>query len=84
MGVEFKCGVEVGKDITIQQLREEGYKGFYLAIGAQKSAPIGIPGEDLEGVYGGVVLLRDVNLGGMPKIGKRCAVVGAGNVAMDV
>ena len=84
MGVEFRCGVEVGKDVTIQQLREEGYKGFYLAIGAQKSAPIGIPGEDLEGVYGGVDFLREVNLGGKPKIGKRCAVVGAGNVAMDV
>ena len=84
MGVEFRCGVEVGKDVTIQQLRGEGYKGFYLAIGAQKSAPIGIPGEDLEGVYGGVDFLREVNLGGKPKIGKRCAVVGAGNVAMDV
>ncbi len=84
MGVEFRCGVEVGKDITIQQLREEGYKGFYLAIGAQKSAPIGIPGEELEGVYGGVDFLREVNLGGRPALGKRCAVIGAGNVAMDV
>ena len=84
MGVEFRCGVEVGKDITIQQLREEGYKGFYLAIGAQKSAPIGIPGEELEGVYGGVDFLREVNLGGRPVLGKRCAVIGAGNVAMDV
>ena len=84
MGVTFKCGVEVGKDVTIQQLRDEGYKGFYLAIGAQKSAPLGIPGEDLTGVWGGVDFLREVNLGGRPEIGKRCAVVGAGNVAMDV
>ena len=84
MGVEFKCGVEVGRDVTIQQLRDEGYKGFYLAIGAQKSSPIGIPGEDLEGVYGGVDFLRDVNLDKAPSVGKKCAVIGAGNVAMDV
>jgi len=84
MGVEFRCGVEVGKDVTIQQLRDEGYKGFYLAIGAQKSAKLNIPGEELEGVFGGVEFLREVNLGNKPAIGKRCAVIGGGNVAMDV
>ena len=84
MGVDFKCGVEVGKDITIQQLRDEGYKGFYLAIGAQRSAKLNIPGEELEGVFGGVDFLREVNLGAKPEIGKRCAVIGGGNVAMDV
>ena len=84
MGVHFQCGVEIGKDLTIDQLREQGYKGFYLAIGAQKSAPIGVPGEDLSGVYGGVDFLRRVNLGKKPRIGKKCAVIGGGNVAMDV
>lgn len=84
MGVEFRCGVEVGKDVTIQQLRDEGYKGFYLAIGAQKSAKLRIPGEELEGVIGGVDFLREVNLGNKPGIGRRCAVIGGGNVAMDV
>ena len=84
MGVEFRCGVEVGKDVTIQQLRDEGYKGFYLAIGAQKSAKLRIPGEELEGVLGGVDFLREVNLGNKPDIGRRCAVIGGGNVAMDV
>ena len=84
MGVEFRRGVEVGKDVTIQQLRDEGYKGFYLAIGAQKSAKLNIPGEELEGVFGGVEFLREVNLGNKPAIGKRCAVIGGGNVAMDV
>ena len=84
MGVEFKCGVEVGKDVTIQQLRDEGYKGFYLAIGAQKSAKLGVTGEELEGVFGGVDFLREVNLGNKPEIGKSCAVIGGGNVAMDV
>ena len=84
MGVEFKCGVEVGKDVTIDELRQQGYKGFYLAIGAQKSAPIGVPGEELQGVYGGVDFLRRVNLGEKPEIGEKCAVIGGGNVAMDV
>ena len=84
MGVEFRCGVEVGKDVTIQQLRDEGYEGFYLAIGAQKSARLGIPGEDLEGVLGGVDFLREVNLGKEVKIGKKVVVIGGGNVAIDV
>ena len=84
MGVEFRCGVEVGKDITIGQLREQGYKGFYVAIGAQKSARLGVAGEELTGVYGGVDFLRAVNLGEQPAVGKRCAVIGGGNVAMDV
>ena len=84
MGVEFKCGVEVGKDVTIQELRDQGYKGFYLAIGAQKSSPLGVPGEELSGVMGGVEFLRKVNLGEEVAIGKSCAVIGGGNVAMDV
>ncbi len=74
MGVEFRCGVEVGKDITIEQLRAQGYKGFYVAIGAQKSARLGVAGEELTGVYGGVDFLRAVNLGEQPAVGKRCAV----------
>lgn len=84
MGVEFKCGVEVGKDITIDELRAQGYKGFFLGIGAQKSAPLGIPGEELSGVYGGVDFMREVNLNKTPAVGKKCAVIGGGNVAMDV
>ncbi len=84
MGIEFRCGVEVGKDVTIQQLRDEGYKGFYLAIGAQRSAKLNVPGEELEGVFGGVDFLREVNLDRKPAIGKKCAVIGGGNVAMDV
>lgn len=84
MGVNFMMGIEVGKDITIQQLREDGYKGFYLAIGAQKASPLGIPGEELEGVIGGIDFLRDVNLGKKVNIGDKVAVIGGGNVAMDV
>ena len=84
MGVKFRMNTEVGKDVTIEQLRADGYKGFYVAIGAQKSSKLGIPREDLDGVYGGVDFLREVNLGGSPEIGKKCAVIGGGNVAMDV
>ena len=84
MGVKFRMNTEVGKDVTIQQLRDEGYKGFYVAIGAQKGSDLRIPGEELKGVYGGVEFLRQVNLGKKPRIGKKCAVIGGGNVAMDV
>ena len=84
LGVEFRCGVEVGKDITIASLRDEGYNAFYLAIGAQKSASLGIPGENLSGVFGGVDFLNAVNSGKDASIGKKVAVIGGGNVAMDV
>lgn len=84
MGVSFRMNTEVGKDVTIQQLRDEGYKGFYVAIGAQKSAKLAISGEELSGVYGGIDFLREVNLGNKPEIGRKCAVIGGGNVAMDV
>ena len=84
MGVKFRMNTEVGKDVTIQQLRDEGYKGFYVAIGAQKGSALRIPGEELKGVYGGVEFLRQVNLGKKSRIGKKCAVIGGGNVAMDV
>jgi len=84
MGVEIKCGVEIGKKITIESLRKEGYKSFYLAIGAQKGATAGIPGEDLEGSLVGVEFLHAFNEGKPMKIGKKVAVIGGGNVAMDV
>ena len=84
MGVHFRMNTEVGKDVTIEQLRAEGYKAFYAAIGAQKSSAIGVPGEELGGVYGGVDFLREVNLGNKPSLGKKCAVIGGGNVAMDL
>ena len=84
LGVTFRCGVKVGRDISVEQLRDEGYKGFYIAIGAQKSVKLKIPGEDFEGVFGAVDFLRQVNSGKKPEIGKKCAVIGGGNVAMDV
>ena len=84
LGVEIKCGVEVGKDITIQQLRDEGYKGFYVAIGAQGGRKLGVAGEDSEGVVSGIDFLRDVAFERMPKLSGNVIVVGGGNVAVDV
>ena len=63
MGVEFKTGVDVGKDITLDDLRNEGYKAFYLAIGAQSGRKLNIEGEDAKGVIPGIEFVRDVNLG---------------------
>ncbi|MFH1083049.1 MAG: FAD-dependent oxidoreductase, partial [Pseudomonadota bacterium] len=83
MGVTMKTSVEVGKDIAIAQLRKEGFKAFSIAIGAQESVRLGIEGEDLNGVYSGLDYLRQVNLGKQVKLGKKVAVIGGGNVAMD-
>ena len=84
MGVEFRCGVEVGKDITIQQLREEGFKAFYVAVGLQKAAKLNIPGEELKGVLGGLDFLRSVNNGKTKKLSGDVVVIGGGNAAIDV
>ena len=84
LGVEFKTGVEVGKDVTLASLRQEGYKAFYLAVGASRGAKLNIPGEDLPGVSTGIDFLRCVNRGERPEIGSDVAVIGGGNVAMDV
>ena len=84
MGVEFKTNVEVGKDITLDQLRKEGYEAFYIAIGAQAGRKLGIPGEDAEGVIPGVKFVRDVNLGEEVKLSGNVVVIGGGNVAIDV
>lgn len=84
IGVEFKTGVEIGKDVTLPQLREEGYKAFYLAIGASKGASVGCKGDELEGVFSGIEFLKAVNSGKAPEIGNNVAVIGGGNVAIDV
>ena len=83
LGVKFKTGVELGKDITVAQLREDGFSAFFLGIGSHECKVLGIEGEDLEGVYPGVDFLREVNLGNRVHLGDRVAVIGGGNVAMD-
>lgn len=85
MGVEFRFNTEVGRDVTIGQLREQGYKAFYLAIGAQGGRMAGVPGEDADGVSTGVDFLRSVNLDEEnARVNGKTVVVGGGNVAIDV
>ncbi len=84
LGVQFKTGVAVGTDITLDALRAEGFKAFYLAVGASRGAKLRCPGEELPGVMTGIDFLRAVNLSEAPAIGTSVAVIGGGNVAIDV
>lgn len=84
MGVDIRLGVEVGKDITLKQLREEGYKAFYIAIGCQGGRGINVPGEDAEGVMKGVDLLHTVIDDESYQLSGDTVVIGGGNVAIDV
>ena len=82
IGVDIRCGVEVGKDVTIQQLRDQGYEGFYVAIGCQGGRLPGIPGERLPGTSTAIDFLHKANCGDV-KISGNVVVVGGGNVAID-
>ena len=84
LGVEFRCGVEVGKDVTIAQLRQEGYKGFYVSVGLQSGGRLPVPGGDAENVISGVDFMRDVNLRDKKSLSGRVVVIGGGNIAADV
>jgi len=83
MGVEIRTGVEVGKDVTIAQLRKQGYKAFYIAIGCQGGKLPGIPGQDAEGTTTAVDFLKVANTGSFRYNGDEVVVVGGGNVAID-
>jgi heterodisulfide reductase subunit A-like polyferredoxin len=83
MGVEIRTGQKLGRDFTIESLKEDGCKAIFIAVGAHRDLKMGIPGENSVGVISGVDFLREVNLGGKPAIGKKVVVVGGGNVAMD-
>lgn len=82
LGVELKNNVRLGVDVTLEGLRSD-FDAVLLAVGAWKSSGVGCPGEELQGVLGGIDFLREVNLGRKPEIGKKVAVVGGGNTAMD-
>ncbi|MBQ2596309.1 MAG: FAD-dependent oxidoreductase, partial [Oscillospiraceae bacterium] len=84
MGAEIRCGVEVGKDVTLDELRKQGYKAFYLAIGLQGGRLAGVPGEGAEGVLSGIDFLRKTNLEGKQELDGDVVVIGGGNVAADV
>lgn len=84
LGVEFRTGIEVGKDVTLRELREQGFKAFYLAIGACEGRKLGIEGEEAENVITGIDFMNDVNLDKNLKLEGDVVVIGGGNVAIDV
>lgn len=84
LGVEIRNNTALGRDYSIDGLFEQGYKAIYLAMGAHKGMALGVPGESVKGVRQGVDFLRESNLTGSSEVGKKVAVVGGGNVAVDV
>jgi len=83
LGVELKTNVRIGTDLTIDDLRKDGYKAIFVAVGLHKSRGLDIEGKDLEGVMGGIEFLRKANLGEKVQLPSRVAVVGGGNTAID-
>ena len=83
LGVEFRCGVKVGRDIDFAQLRRD-FRAVIIAVGAKRARMLQLPGSDAEGIFGGVNFLRAMSLGERLPIGKRVVVIGGGNVAFDV
>ncbi|SPD75468.1 CoB--CoM heterodisulfide reductase iron-sulfur subunit A family protein [uncultured Desulfobacterium sp.] len=84
LGVEIKLNSPLGPNLTVDNLLADGYKAVYIAVGAHKGIELGVPGEKAEGVRQGVDFLRELNLTGNAKVGKRVAIIGGGNVAIDV
>jgi NADPH-dependent glutamate synthase beta subunit-like oxidoreductase len=84
LGVTFRMETEVGKDISLEELRSQGYEAFYLAIGAQTGRSLGVEGEEAQGIVSGIAFLRNVNLGRPSGLKGRTLVIGGGNVAVDV
>lgn len=83
LGIELKLNTQVGKDISLEELKNNGYQAIFLAIGAQSSPSMKVPGEELSGVIQALDFLRDCRSGKKPKIGKKIAVIGGGNSAID-
>jgi len=84
LGVTFKTGIEVGKAVSLDELRKQGYDAFYIAIGAQGGRKLGVEGEDAENVLSGIEFLRRVNAGESATLSGKTVVIGGGNVAVDV
>lgn len=83
MGIEFKTGVLVGRDITKAELESQGYKAFIAATGASKPLPLNVPGADSEGIISAIKFLRDARTGDIPRVLERVAVIGGGSVSLD-
>jgi heterodisulfide reductase subunit A-like polyferredoxin len=83
-GVELRTNTALGRDFTLDELFDQGYQAVFLGLGCHVGRPLGIPHEDAEGVIQGVEFLRRNNLGEPLTVGRRLAVIGGGNVAIDV
>lgn len=83
IGVKIEAGITIGRDITIDELFQKGFSVVFITVGAHKSLKLGIPGEDKEGVMDCLQFLKDVKSGKKVKIGKKVAVIGGGNSAID-
>ncbi|MCP4726755.1 MAG: FAD-dependent oxidoreductase [bacterium] len=83
LGTEIKCNIQIGKDITLDELRKK-HSAVLIAVGAKKSRRLPIPNADAEGVIGGIKFLRDAALYEDVNLGKKIIVIGGGNVAYDV
>jgi NADH-quinone oxidoreductase subunit F len=83
LGLDVALGVQIGKDFTLNELRDAGYESVFLAVGAPFGIPLTIPGSDADGVIDALTFLRDFNLGGSAAVGRRVAIIGGGNVAID-
>ena len=84
LGVRFETGAEIGKFLTIPEMRSMGFQAFYIAIGAQGIRKPGVPGENATGVFSGLEYLKKNHTGGHIHLGNRTVVIGSGNIALDV
>ncbi|MGQ9687179.1 MAG: NAD(P)-binding protein [Desulfobaccales bacterium] len=84
LGVEIRTNTALGRDFSLDDLFHQGYQAVFLGLGCHQGRSLGIPGEDAEGVVQGVDFLRQLNLGQNPRVGKKLAIIGGGNVAFDV
>ncbi|HEY3053727.1 MAG TPA: FAD-dependent oxidoreductase [Thermoanaerobaculia bacterium] len=84
LGVELRTGVRIGTDLTLADLKRDGYAAIFLGVGAMKSRDLSIPGLELDGVLRGIDYLLNINLGYKVEMGRRILVIGGGNVALDV
>ena len=84
LGPDLKLNMRLGRDITLEDLKRQGYKAVLMAFGLHRSRDLNLPGNDLDGVVKGIDFLLNVNLGYRFEVGKRVVVIGGGNVAIDV
>ncbi len=83
LGVDIECGKTLGKDFTMQQLKDQGFEAVFMSVGAPEGVKIGLPGEESQGVVEAISFLREYNIRGSVPVGKNVAIIGGGNAAID-